>query len=230
MQLLVGRKGRVYCRSLDRGHSGAARGSATALYSTTIGGWHSSERPMQISHETANGFPTACSGSFLPFNFRYSSTAAWGRVTTCPRLLFFRQSSTARISMLQGDKAMCSMALQRAARLVTLAIVLVVGCVFGWPSHEARAQRVQQGSQLDIDYYSLPPRRGDKVRVRRPPLMPPHPRISVLILTFRLGALKTSTVDQALGTTAAHRQRLHICTNRFGDVGRRHQRLQRTVH
>jgi hypothetical protein len=121
-------------------------------------------------------FPTACSGSFLPSNLRYSSTAAWGRVTTCPRLLFFRQSSTARISMLQGDKAMCSMAVQRAARLVTLAIVLVVGCVFGWPSHEARAQRVQQGSQLDIDYYSLPPRRGDKVRVRRPPLMPPTPK------------------------------------------------------
>ena len=59
---------------------------------------------------------------------------------------------------------MCSMALQRTARLFTLALVLAVGCVFDWPSHEARAQRVQQGPQLDLDY-SLPPRRGDKVRI-----------------------------------------------------------------
>jgi len=70
---------------------------------------------------------------------------------------------------------MCSIALQRTARLFTLAIVLVVGCVFDWPSYEAQAQRVQQGPQLDLDY-SLPPQRGDKVRIRRPPLMPPTPK------------------------------------------------------
>jgi hypothetical protein len=60
-------------------------------------------------------------------------------------------------------------------RLLTLAIVLAVGCVFDWPSHEAQAQQVQHGSQLDLDY-SLPTTRpGPKLRVRRPPKMPPAP-------------------------------------------------------
>jgi len=75
----------------------------------------------------------------------------------------------------RGDKTMCSIMLQRTARLLTLAIVLAVGCVFNWPSHEARAQQVQRGSQLDLDY-SLPTPRGRKLKnVRRPPKMPPTP-------------------------------------------------------
>ena len=67
---------------------------------------------------------------------------------------------------------LCPIVLQRTARLLTLAIVLAVGCVFDW-SHEARAQQVQQGPQIDLGY-SLPTRR-DKLRVRRPPKMPPTP-------------------------------------------------------
>ena len=67
---------------------------------------------------------------------------------------------------------LCPIVLQRTARLLTLAIVLAVGCVFDW-SHEAQAQQVQHGSQLNLDY-SLPTRR-DKLRVRRPPKMPPTP-------------------------------------------------------
>ena len=68
---------------------------------------------------------------------------------------------------------LCPIVLQRTARVLTLAIVLAVGCVFDWPSHEAQAQQVQHGSQLDLDY-SLPTRR-DKLRIRRPPKMPPTP-------------------------------------------------------
>ena len=66
--------------------------------------------------------------------------------------------------------------LQRTARLLTLAIVFAVGCVFDGPTHEAQAQQVQHGSQLDLDYYSPPTRRGPKLRLRRPPLMPPTPK------------------------------------------------------
>src|SRR5262245_57646098 len=58
-------------------------------------------------------------------------------------------------------------------RLLTLTMVLAVGCEFDSSSHEAQAQQVRQGSQLDLDY-SLPTRR-DKLRVRRPPKMPPAP-------------------------------------------------------
>jgi hypothetical protein len=65
--------------------------------------------------------------------------------------------------------------LQRIAQALTLAILLAVGCVFDWPSHEAQAQQVQQGPH-DLDY-SLPTPRGRKLRrVPRPPLMPPTPR------------------------------------------------------
>ena len=71
---------------------------------------------------------------------------------------------------------LCPIVLQRTARLLTLAIVLAVGCVFDWPSHEAQAQQVQQGPQIDLDY-SLPTRPGPKLRkVRRPPKMPPTPQ------------------------------------------------------
>jgi hypothetical protein len=73
------------------------------------------------------------------------------------------------------EPGLCPIVLQRTARLLTLAILLAVGCVFDWPSHEAQAQQVQHGSQLDLDY-SLPTRRGPKLRnVRRPPKMPPAP-------------------------------------------------------
>jgi hypothetical protein len=65
--------------------------------------------------------------------------------------------------------------LQRGARLLTLAIILAVGCVFDCPRREAQAQRLQQGSQIDSDY-SVPTRRDKKVRARRPPLMPPTPK------------------------------------------------------
>ena len=63
--------------------------------------------------------------------------------------------------------------LQRTARVLTLAMLLAVGCVFDPPSNEAHAQQVQHGSQLDLDY-SLPAP-GPKLRVRRPPKMPPAP-------------------------------------------------------
>jgi hypothetical protein len=33
-------------------------------------------------------------------------------------------------------------------RLLTLAMVLVAGHVFGWPSHEAQAQQAQDGSRI----------------------------------------------------------------------------------
>ena len=66
--------------------------------------------------------------------------------------------------------------IDRTARLLILAMVLMAADVFDWPSHEAQAQQVQQGSQLDLDY-SLPTRRGPKLRhVRRPPTMPPTPK------------------------------------------------------
>ena len=42
---------------------------------------------------------------------------------------------------------LCPIVLQRTARLLTLAMVLAVGCVFDW-SHEAQAQQVQQGPQM----------------------------------------------------------------------------------
>jgi hypothetical protein len=64
--------------------------------------------------------------------------------------------------------------LQRTARLLALAIVLAVGCVFDWQIPEAQAQRLQQGSQIDLEYPV--PTRPDKKRVRRPPLMPPTPK------------------------------------------------------
>jgi hypothetical protein len=71
---------------------------------------------------------------------------------------------------------MCPIVLQRTARLLTLAIVLAVGCVFDWSSHEAQAQQVQQGSQINPDY-SLPTRRGPRLRdVWGPPKMPPSPK------------------------------------------------------
>ena len=65
--------------------------------------------------------------------------------------------------------------LPRTARLLALAIALVVGCVFDWASREAPAQPLRQGSQIDLDYYSAPTLR-DKKRVRRSPLMPPTPK------------------------------------------------------
>jgi hypothetical protein len=74
------------------------------------------------------------------------------------------------------EPGLCPIVLQRTARLLPLAIVLVFGCVFDWSSHEAQAQQVQRGSQLDLDY-SLPTPRGPKSRrVRRPPVMPPTPK------------------------------------------------------
>jgi len=45
---------------------------------------------------------------------------------------------------------LCPIALQRTAGLVALAMVLVAGYMFGWPSHEAQAQQVQQG-QINPD-------------------------------------------------------------------------------
>jgi hypothetical protein len=70
---------------------------------------------------------------------------------------------------------MCPTVLQHTARFLTLAILLAAGCVFDWPKHEAQAQQVRHGSQLDLDY-SLPTGPGRKLRnVRRPPKMPPTP-------------------------------------------------------
>jgi len=105
---------------------------------------------------------------------------------------------------------LCPIVLQRTARVLTLAIVLAVGCVFDWPSHEAQAQQVQHGSQLDLDY-SLPTRRGPKLGTFGDlPRCRPRPQISVRISTFPLEALRISTVDQDMGITAARPHRLPI--------------------
>jgi hypothetical protein len=102
-------------------------------------------------------------------------------IGVCIHPFFLAQATEAKItlpmtSFAEGDKTMCPIGLRRTARLLILAMVLEVGCVFDWSSHEAQAQQVQQGSQLDLDY-SLPTRRGPKLRnVRRPPKMPPTPK------------------------------------------------------
>jgi hypothetical protein len=64
--------------------------------------------------------------------------------------------------------------LRRTARLLTLAMVLVAGCVFGWPSHEVQAQQAQQGYQIDPG--PLSPRRPTLSDVWGPPKMPPTPK------------------------------------------------------
>ena len=56
-------------------------------------------------------------------------------------------------------------------RLLTVVTVWAVG----YPSPDAQAQRLQQGSQIDSDY-SVTIRRDKKVRNRRPALMPPTPK------------------------------------------------------
>jgi len=91
---------------------------------------------------------------------------------TCIGGLSLFQSKVLVPNMKSG---LCPIVLQRTTRLLTLAMVLAVGCVFDWPSHEAQAQQVQRGPQIDLDY-SLPTRRDKKLRVRRPPLMPPTPK------------------------------------------------------
>ena len=91
---------------------------------------------------------------------------------TCIGGLSLFQSKVLVPNMKSG---LCPIVLQRTARLLTLAMVLAVGCVFDWPTHEAQAQQVQRGPQIDLDY-SLPTRRDKKLRVRRPPLMPPTPK------------------------------------------------------
>ena len=81
-----------------------------------------------------------------------------------------------KIELARIIKPGCPIVLQRTAPILTLAMILMAADVFDWPSHEAQAQQVQQGSQLDLDY-SLPTRRGPKLRhVRRPPTMPPTPK------------------------------------------------------
>ena len=69
-------------------------------------------------------------------------------------------------------------------RLLTLAMVLVAGYVFGWPSDEAQAQQAQQGSQIkpgSLSTYRVP---GSPIvggysttlsEVWGPPKMPPAP-------------------------------------------------------
>jgi len=57
-------------------------------------------------------------------------------------------------------------------RLLALAMVLMAGFAFGWPSHEAQAQQVQQ-----VDPAFPPPGRGLTLRdVWGPPVMPAEPR------------------------------------------------------
>ena len=51
--------------------------------------------------------------------------------------------------MVSITPGLCPIVLQRTARLLALAMVLVAGYVFGWPSHEAQAQQAQQGSQIN---------------------------------------------------------------------------------
>ena len=71
---------------------------------------------------------------------------------------------------------LCPIVLQRTARLLTLAMVLVAGYVFGWPSHEAQAQQAQQGSQINPDSLVIRPRRLNLRDVWGPPQMPPTPK------------------------------------------------------
>ena len=71
---------------------------------------------------------------------------------------------------------LCPIVLQRTARLLALAMVLVAGYVFGWPSHEAQAQQAQQGSQINPDSLVIRPRRLNLRDVWGPPKMPPAPK------------------------------------------------------
>ena len=61
-------------------------------------------------------------------------------------------------------------------RLLTLAMVLMTGYVFGSPSHEAQAQQAQQGSQINPDSLLIRPRRLKLRDVWGPPKMPPTPK------------------------------------------------------
>jgi len=70
---------------------------------------------------------------------------------------------------------LCPIVLQRTARLVALAMVLVAGYMFGWPSHEAQAQQVQQG-QINPDSLVIRPRRLNLRDVWGPPKMPSTPK------------------------------------------------------
>ena len=65
---------------------------------------------------------------------------------------------------------------QRTARLLTLAMVLVAGYAFGWPSHEVQAQQAQRGYQIDPDSLVIRPRRLNLRGVWGPPKMPPTPK------------------------------------------------------
>jgi hypothetical protein len=70
---------------------------------------------------------------------------------------------------------LCPMRLQRTARLLTLAMVLVTGSVFDWPNYKAHAQQAQQDYRINPD--SLPTRRRPKLTdVWGPPKMPPTPK------------------------------------------------------
>jgi len=81
-----------------------------------------------------------------------------------------------KIELARIIKPGCPILLQRTARILTLAMVLMGADVFDWPNYNAQAQQVKHGSQLDLDS-SLPSPRGPKLRhVRRPPVMPPTPK------------------------------------------------------
>ena len=95
-----------------------------------------------------------------------------------------RLQATAKVCSRKGGDAMvrptitpglCPIVLQRTARLVALAMVLVAGYMFGWPSHEAQAQQVQQG-QINPDSLVIRPRRLNLRDVWGPPKMPPAPK------------------------------------------------------
>jgi hypothetical protein len=75
--------------------------------------------------------------------------------------------------MVSSKPGLCPIMLKPTARLLTLAIVLVAGCVFGWPSHEAQAQQAQQDSQINPGS----PHRGPTLSdVWGPPKMPATPK------------------------------------------------------
>jgi hypothetical protein len=58
-------------------------------------------------------------------------------------------------------------------RLLILTMLLMTGCVLGWPSHDAQAQESQQDPQID----SGPIHRGPTLSdVWGPPKMPPEPK------------------------------------------------------
>ena len=115
---------------------------------------------------------------------------------------------------------LCPIVLQRTARLLALAMVLVAGYVFGWPSHEAQAQQVQQG-QINPDSLVIRPRRLNLRDVWGPPKMPPAPKDFGPHFDFPAGGSMNLGCGPPTvhNISAAGRQTLPIRTNLHWVIG-----------